>query len=50
MDHFSQISSSKPEKEDIEGMKYGGKLWRYWMTQESEANFKRDIANREKEV
>lgn len=50
MNHFKEISLSKPEKVEFEGTKYGGKLWRYWMTQEENSNFKHDITNREGEV
>lgn len=48
--HFTQILPEKPEMINIEEMKYGGKIWRFWMTQEPDANFNRDLGNRESEI
>jgi fatty acid amide hydrolase 2 len=48
--HFSQTLPEEPELLNIEELRYGGKLWRYWMTQEPNANFNRDLTNREGEV
>lgn len=50
VNHFTQVSVERPQLLDIKDLKYGGKLWMYWMTQEPNANFNRDIANREGEV
>lgn len=47
IDHFQL---NKPVEVNLENVKYGGRLWRYWMTQEENTNYKRDIANRVKEV
>lgn len=48
--HFEKTQENKPIEVNFEDVKYGGRLWRYWMTQEENANFKRDITNRVKEV
>nr|XP_008196916.1 PREDICTED: fatty-acid amide hydrolase 2 isoform X2 [Tribolium castaneum] len=48
--HFAEILPEKPEMVNIQELKYGGKLWRYWMTQEPNTNFNLDLGNRETEV
>lgn len=50
VDYLSEIVDTKPELVYFDGLKYGGKLWRYWMTKEEDSNFKRDINDRETEV
>ncbi|XP_060522427.1 fatty-acid amide hydrolase 2-like [Cylas formicarius] len=50
VEYFSEISGEKPQPLSPEGLKHTGKLWRYWMSRESNVNFKRDINNREGEV
>lgn len=35
---------------EFEGTKYAGKLWKYWMSQESGVNFMKDITDRTGEV
>lgn len=50
VNHFTQVSGERPQLLDIKDLKYGGKLWMYWMTQEPNANFNRDIANREGQI
>lgn len=40
----------KPQKLEISNIKYGGKIWRYWITQEGNSNFNKDLTNRESEV
>ncbi|XP_063916552.1 fatty-acid amide hydrolase 2-A-like isoform X3 [Zophobas morio] len=47
--HFTQ-TNSKPELVNFEELSYGGKIWRYWMTQEPDTNFNRDLTNREGEL
>lgn len=50
VNYFRDVLPNQPEKVEFEGIQYGGKLWRYWMKQEPDANFKLDIANRERQV
>ncbi|CAG9832534.1 unnamed protein product [Diabrotica balteata] len=44
--HFKEISTTPPEELNIEGTKFAGKLWKYWMSQESGVNFMKDITDR----
>lgn len=44
------MSLQKPQELEFEGTKYTGKLWKYWMSKESDTNFKKDITNREGQV
>ncbi|XP_018576559.1 fatty-acid amide hydrolase 2-A-like [Anoplophora glabripennis] len=50
VNYFTEISLQKPQELEFEGTKYTGKLWKYWMSKESDANFKKDIMNREGET
>ncbi|RZC34514.1 fatty-acid amide hydrolase 2 [Asbolus verrucosus] len=50
VNHFNEILPYKPELLTINEFKYGGKIWRYWMSQEPDANFNRDLADREGEI
>ncbi|KAJ8959115.1 hypothetical protein NQ318_022372 [Aromia moschata] len=50
VEYFSRISQVKPKQVEFEGTKYGGRLWKYWMSKESNADFKKDIMNREGQV
>lgn len=47
VEHFKEISNEQPKSVHYEEIQYTTKLWKYWMGQEPEANFKRDLANRE---
>nr|CAI5846817.1 unnamed protein product [Callosobruchus analis] len=49
VNYFSGLCDTPPKEVEFEGTKYAGKLWKYWMTQETNANFKRDVMNREGE-
>ncbi|XP_028137975.1 fatty-acid amide hydrolase 2-A isoform X3 [Diabrotica virgifera virgifera] len=45
--HFKEISTTPPEElKNIEGTKFAGKLWKYWMSKESGVNFMKDITDR----
>lgn len=46
VNHFKEISNTPPEEVEFEGTKYAGKLWKYWMSQESGVNFMKDITDR----
>ncbi|KAK9887978.1 hypothetical protein WA026_000269 [Henosepilachna vigintioctopunctata] len=48
--HFDEILPNKPQKVEFQGTRFGGKLWRFWMTQEQNTNFIRDLTNREGEL
>lgn len=50
INYFDEISPVKPQKLELPGLRYGGKLWRYWMTQEEGYNFNRDITDRQGQV
>lgn len=58
VDHFRELSTvpptcwyltrwNKPQEVKFEKLKYAGKLWKFWMTKESNANYVVDIMNRE---
>ncbi|XP_057653698.1 fatty-acid amide hydrolase 2-A-like isoform X1 [Diorhabda carinulata] len=46
VNYFREISSTEPEELHLEGTKYSGKLWKYWMSQESGVDFMKDITDR----
>ncbi|VEN40327.1 unnamed protein product [Callosobruchus maculatus] len=50
VNYFSGLCDTPPKEVEFEGTKYTGKLWKYWMSQETNANFKRDVMNREGEA
>ncbi|XP_074027592.1 fatty-acid amide hydrolase 2-A isoform X2 [Leptinotarsa decemlineata] len=50
VNHFQEILGDAPEEVQFEGTKYSGKLWKFWMTQESGSNFCKDVMNREGEA
>ncbi|XP_044760652.1 fatty-acid amide hydrolase 2 [Coccinella septempunctata] len=50
VDHFETILPQKPQKVGFNGTRYGGKLWRYSMTQEPMSNFVRDLTDRQTEL
>lgn len=50
MAHFSGICEEEPEEVEFGGTKYTGKLWKYWISQESNSNFPLDVMNRESKV
>ncbi|KAG5898522.1 hypothetical protein JTB14_038474 [Gonioctena quinquepunctata] len=50
VNHFQELLGDDPKQVEFEGTKYVGKLWKYWMTQESGANFCRDIMDRQGEA
>ncbi|CAG9812657.1 unnamed protein product [Phaedon cochleariae] len=50
INHLRETVNDNPESVEFEGTKYTVKLWKYWMTQESGANFYRDITDRQEEV
>ncbi|KAL3272640.1 hypothetical protein HHI36_014105 [Cryptolaemus montrouzieri] len=50
IDYFDEVLPTKSQKVEFAGTRYGGKLWRYWMTQEPNANFVRDLTDRETEL
>ncbi|KAJ8916868.1 hypothetical protein NQ315_005875 [Exocentrus adspersus] len=50
VNYFTEICSHKPQEVEFEGTKYTRKLWKFWMSKESDANFKKDIMNREEEA
>ncbi|CAH1980401.1 unnamed protein product [Acanthoscelides obtectus] len=50
VNYFNGLCDTPPKEIAFDGFKYGTKLWKYWMTQEPNTNFKRDIMNREREA
>lgn len=49
VNHLEEICDEKPQELVFENLKHQYKLWKYWMTLETN-NFKSDINNREGEV
>nr|CAH7720420.1 unnamed protein product [Callosobruchus chinensis] len=50
VNYFNGLCDSPPKEVEFEGTRYSTSLWKYWMTQESNDNFNRDIMNREGEA
>ncbi|CAH1161690.1 unnamed protein product [Phyllotreta striolata] len=46
VNHFEEICNTPPEAVEFEGTKFAGKLWKYWMSQESGVDFMKDITDR----
>lgn len=50
VDFFEETLPQKPRRVEFKGTQYGGKLWRYSMGQEPNANFVRDLTDRQTEL
>lgn len=50
INHFDEITDTKCKELNLEGFKYSRKLYKYWLSQEGQYNFKRDLTNRQGEV
>ncbi|KAB0794152.1 hypothetical protein PPYR_13772 [Photinus pyralis] len=48
--HFEVDLKASPKKLIVPELKYGMALWRYWLTQEANANFARDLTDRKGQV
>ncbi|KAF2897334.1 hypothetical protein ILUMI_08829 [Ignelater luminosus] len=48
INYFMQNSALSPQKLNLPNIRYGGKLWRYWYSQESD--IKKDLTDRQGEV
>lgn len=48
--HFETNLNASPKKLNLPDMKHGLELWRYWITQEANVNFARDLTDRNGQV
>lgn len=50
INYYNEVLPTPPQALNLSGTRFGGKLWRYWMTQEDGTNFRNDVNNREGEL